>query len=57
MELDEYVETLVFLQSTAEMEYAAQFCVIGSCHYRGAGDILLCLAALISPHAFRLVRQ
>ncbi|OWZ24295.1 hypothetical protein PHMEG_000714 [Phytophthora megakarya] len=57
MELDECVETLIFLQSTDEQEYASQFHVIGSRHYQGADDILLRLAALVSFHAFNLVRQ
>ncbi|KAG6965466.1 hypothetical protein JG687_00005438 [Phytophthora cactorum] len=57
MELNERVETLNFLQSTAEMKYAAKFRVIESRHYRGADDILLRLAALVCPHAFGLVRQ
>ncbi|ETP52544.1 hypothetical protein F442_02460 [Phytophthora nicotianae P10297] len=57
MELDECVETLVFLQSTAELEYAPRFNVIGSRHYHGADDMLLRLAGLVSPHAFELVYQ
>ncbi|ETP12302.1 hypothetical protein F441_12253 [Phytophthora nicotianae CJ01A1] len=57
MELDECVETLVFLQSTAELDYAPRFNVIGSRHYHGADDMLLRLAGLVSPHAFELVYQ
>lgn len=57
MELDEFVETLIFLQSTAELEYASRFNVIGSRHYHGADEMLLRLAGLVSPHAFKLVRQ
>lgn len=57
MELDECVETLSFLQSTAELEYAARFHVIGSRHYHGADDTLLRLAALVSPFAFELIRK
>ncbi|OWZ16404.1 hypothetical protein PHMEG_0009812 [Phytophthora megakarya] len=37
MELDECVETLIFLRSTAELEYASQFHVIGSRHYQVCG--------------------
>ncbi|ETM53933.1 hypothetical protein L914_02630, partial [Phytophthora nicotianae] len=57
MELDECVETLHFLQSTAELEYASRFNVLGSRNYHGADEMLLRLAALMSPHAFELVRK
>ncbi|OWY94738.1 hypothetical protein PHMEG_00035450 [Phytophthora megakarya] len=46
MELDECVETLVFLQTTAELKYASQFNVIGSRHYHGADEMLLQLGNL-----------
>lgn len=57
MELDECVETLFFLQSTAELESASRFNVLGSRHYHGADEMLLRLSALVSPHAFELVRK
>ncbi|ETI54428.1 hypothetical protein F443_02743 [Phytophthora nicotianae P1569] len=57
MELDECVETLHFMQSTAELEYASRFNVLGSRNYHGADEMLLRLAALMSPHAFELVRK
>ncbi|KAG6973961.1 hypothetical protein JG688_00003301 [Phytophthora aleatoria] len=57
MELDECVETLNFSQPTAELEYASRVHVDGSRHYLGADDILLRLTALVSLHAFALVRQ
>ncbi|KAF1794013.1 hypothetical protein GQ600_20682 [Phytophthora cactorum] len=47
MELKECVETLRVLQSTADLEYASRFHVVGSRHYHGA--------ALVNPHAFDLV--
>ncbi|ETO65132.1 hypothetical protein F444_17511 [Phytophthora nicotianae P1976] len=56
MELDECVETLILLQSTGELEYTSQFHVVGSRHYRGADDVLLRSASLVSPHAFNLVQ-
>ncbi|KAE9171743.1 hypothetical protein PF005_g27021 [Phytophthora fragariae] len=46
MELDECVETLYFLQSTAELEYASRFNVLGSRIYHGADEMLLRLAVL-----------
>ncbi|KAE9066854.1 hypothetical protein PF007_g28287 [Phytophthora fragariae] len=57
MELDECVETLYFLQSTAELEYASRFNVLGSRIYHGADEMLLRLAVLVSPHAFELIRK
>ncbi|OWY99608.1 hypothetical protein PHMEG_00029363 [Phytophthora megakarya] len=57
MELDECVEMLHYLQSTAELEYASRFNVVGTRHYHGADDILMRLAALVSPHAFNLIRK
>ncbi|OWZ21109.1 hypothetical protein PHMEG_0004379 [Phytophthora megakarya] len=57
MRLNECVKMLIFLQSTAELEYASHFHVIGSRHCQGADDILLRLAALVSSRAFNLVRQ
>ncbi|OWZ17091.1 hypothetical protein PHMEG_0009010 [Phytophthora megakarya] len=57
MELVMCVDTLIFLQSTAELEYASQFHVVGARHYQRADYILLKLAALVSSHASNLVRQ
>ncbi|ETP27503.1 hypothetical protein F442_23220 [Phytophthora nicotianae P10297] len=57
MELGECVETLHFLQSTAELEYASRFNVLDFRNYHGADEMLLRLAALVSPHAFELVRK
>ncbi|OWZ00319.1 hypothetical protein PHMEG_00028518 [Phytophthora megakarya] len=57
MELDECVETLVFLQATAELEYASQFNIIGSRYYHRADEMLLLLANLVSPYAFDLIQK
>ncbi|KAE9276774.1 hypothetical protein PR003_g28972, partial [Phytophthora rubi] len=46
MELDECVEKLYFLQSTAELEYASRFNVLGSRIYHSADEMLLRLEVL-----------
>ncbi|ETM97413.1 hypothetical protein PPTG_20313, partial [Phytophthora nicotianae INRA-310] len=56
MELDKCVETLHFLRSTAELEYSSQFNVLGSHRYRGADEMQLHFAAIVSPYVFEIIR-
>ncbi|GMF21067.1 unnamed protein product [Phytophthora fragariaefolia] len=53
----ECVETLYFLQCTAELEYASKFNVIGSWYYHSADEMLQRLSMLVCPHAFNLIRK
>nr|KAE8945800.1 hypothetical protein PF009_g4554 [Phytophthora fragariae] len=57
MMLDECVETLMFLQSIAEMEYTKTITDIGCMRYNGADAELEKLAKESSQHAYQLVEK
>ncbi|OWZ17478.1 hypothetical protein PHMEG_0008582 [Phytophthora megakarya] len=57
MTLDECVDTLVFLQAAAEMEYAKKMTDVGQMRYEGADAELERLAREVSPHAYHLVEE
>ncbi|KAE9034208.1 hypothetical protein PR002_g8259 [Phytophthora rubi] len=57
MMLDECVETLMFLQSIAEMEYTKTITDIGCMRYNGADAELEKLAKEVSQHAYQLVEK
>lgn len=57
MALDECVDTLMFLQAVAEMEYAKKITDVGQMRYEGADEELKILARDVSPYAYRLIEQ
>lgn len=57
MGVDECIETLLFLETAAEMEYASKFNVVGSRLYHDCDEQLSKVAAVVSPHAFQLIRN
>ncbi|POM67060.1 Hypothetical protein PHPALM_17001 [Phytophthora palmivora] len=57
MALGECVDTLLFLQAVAEMEYAKKITEVGQMRYREADNELQNLACEVSPHAYRLVEK
>jgi hypothetical protein len=57
MALDECVDTLMFLQAVAEMEYAKKITDVGQMRYDGADEELSKLAREVSAYAYRLVEQ
>ncbi|KAE9268982.1 hypothetical protein PF001_g29426 [Phytophthora fragariae] len=57
MALDECVDTLMFLQAVAEMEYAKKITGVGQMRYDGADDELEKLACEVSSYAYRLVER
>ncbi|KAG2838026.1 hypothetical protein PC129_g5195 [Phytophthora cactorum] len=57
MALDECVDTLMFLQAVAEMEYSKKITDVGQMRYDGADAELKKLAREISPYAYRLIEQ
>ncbi|OWY95917.1 hypothetical protein PHMEG_00033946, partial [Phytophthora megakarya] len=57
MALDECVDTLMFLQAVAEMEYAKKTMDVGQMRYEEADNELQKLACEVSPHAYRLVEK
>lgn len=57
MALDECVDTLMFLEAAAEMEYAKKITDVGQMRYDGADEELEMLAREVSPHAYQLVEQ
>ncbi|KAG6945905.1 hypothetical protein JG688_00016317 [Phytophthora aleatoria] len=57
MALDECVDTLMFLQAIAEMEYAKKITDVGHMRYESADQELKKLAREVSPHTYRLVEE
>ncbi|KAF1791612.1 hypothetical protein GQ600_15609 [Phytophthora cactorum] len=57
MAMDECVDTLVFLQSIAEMEKEKKITDAGCMRYQGADDELQNLAKKVSYHAYELVEK
>ncbi|KAE9170106.1 hypothetical protein PF005_g27691 [Phytophthora fragariae] len=57
MALDECVDTLMFLQAVAEMQYAKKITDVGQMRYNGADEELDKLAREVSAFAYRLVEQ
>ncbi|KAG6961644.1 hypothetical protein JG688_00008980, partial [Phytophthora aleatoria] len=57
MELDGCVETLMFLQAVAEMNYAKKITDLGQMRYDGADEELENFARELSPYAYRLVEE
>lgn len=57
MALDECVDTLQFLQSIAEMEYAKKMTDVGHMRYAGADAELTKLSKEVSQHAYELVEK
>lgn len=57
MALDECVDTLMFLQAVAEMEYGKKITDVGQMRYDGADHELEQLAREVSPYAYRLVEE
>ncbi|KAG6950205.1 hypothetical protein JG688_00014258 [Phytophthora aleatoria] len=57
MALDECVDTLMFLQTVAEMEYSKKIMDVGQMRYDGADAELKKLAREVSPYAYRLIEQ
>lgn len=57
MMLDECVDTLMFLQSIAELEYAKKMTDVGYMRYGGADAELEKLAKEVSQHAYQLVEK
>lgn len=57
MMLDECVDTLHFLQSIAELEYAKKMTDVGHMRYAGADAELHKLSKEVSQHAYELVEK
>ncbi|RLN32094.1 hypothetical protein BBJ28_00016959 [Nothophytophthora sp. Chile5] len=57
MPLDECVDTLIFLQAVAEMEYSKKMTDVGQVRYEGADEEQEKLARKVSSHAYRLVEK
>ncbi|KAG3103739.1 hypothetical protein PI124_g13991 [Phytophthora idaei] len=57
MELGGCVETLMFLQAVAEMNYAKKITDLGQMRYDGADEELENFARELSPYAYRLVEE
>lgn len=57
MPLDECVDTLIFLQAVAEMEYSKNMTAVGYMRYQGADKELERLSQEVSPHAYRQIEQ
>ncbi|ETI31576.1 hypothetical protein F443_21487 [Phytophthora nicotianae P1569] len=57
MALDECVNSLMFLQTVAEMDYAKRITEVGQMRYDGADEQLKKLVREVSPHAHRMVEQ
>ncbi|KAG2820143.1 hypothetical protein PC113_g22641 [Phytophthora cactorum] len=57
MALDECVDTLMFLQAVAEMEYSKKTMDVGQMRYDGADAELKKRPREVSPYAYRLIEQ
>lgn len=57
MGVDECVETMLFLESVAEMEYASKFNVVGTRKYHDSDEQLGKVASLVSNHAYELIKE
>lgn len=57
MMLDECIDTLIFLQSIAEVEYEKKITDVGYMRYRCADSELQKLAREVSQHAYHLVEK
>jgi hypothetical protein len=55
MPLDECVDTLIFLQALAEMEYSKKITAVGYMQYQGADEELNRLSREVSTHAYRQI--
>lgn len=57
MPLDECVDTLIFLQAVAEMEYSKKMTAVGYMRYQGADMELEQLSREVSTHAYRQIEK
>lgn len=57
MGVDGCIETLLFLKTAADMEYASKFNVVGSSLYYDCNKRLSKIPVVVCPHAFQLIRN
>ncbi|OWY99428.1 hypothetical protein PHMEG_00029567, partial [Phytophthora megakarya] len=57
MTVDEGVDTLMFLQASAEMEYSKRITDVGYMRYQGADKELDLLSREVSTHAYRMIQK